>query len=88
MSNGGGPACLRLRVQMTEAQMLAVHSGVVMTLEKLDALEAIIKEHYRDKLSLNDLGDLNFLNESRAALEALTQFLELENLYDFQKEAM
>jgi len=88
MSNGGGPACLRLRVQMTEAQMLAVHSGVVMTLEKLDALEAIIKEHYRDKLSLNDLGDLNFLNESRAALEALTQFLDLENLYDFQKEAM
>jgi len=85
MSNGGGPACLRLRVQMTEDQMAAVHPGVVMTLEKLDGLETLIKKYYRDRLSLNDLGDPLFLNESRAALNALTQFLDFENLYDFQR---
>lgn len=87
MSNGGGPACLRLRVQMTEHEMAAVHPGVVMTLEKLNALETLIKKHYRDRLSLNDLGDSEFLNESRAALDALTQFLDLGNLYDFQRHA-
>jgi len=87
MSNGGGPACLRLRVAMTPDAMASVHSGVVMTKEKIAALRGVISTHYRDRLTLDDMGDPQFLGEVRGALDALTQVLDLPNLYDFQKDA-
>ncbi len=85
MANGGGPACLRLRVALDAGQRAAVHEGVVMDHSKLDTLEAWVKTYYRDRLSIDDLGDLKFLQESREALDALTQLLDLPNLYDFQR---
>ena len=85
MSNGGGPACLRLRVAMSDAARAAVHPGVVMSKAKLDELRAWVKDHYRDALTLEDLGDPAFLIEVRTALDALTQILDLPNLYDFQR---
>lgn len=87
MSNGGGPACLRLRVAMSEPAMAAMHQGVVMTAAKLDSLRAVVRTHYRDSLTLDDIADPAFLTESRAALDAITQALDLPNLYDFQKDA-
>lgn len=85
MANGGGPACLRLRVVMNAAQQDAVHSGVIMTHDKIGVLEEWVKTHYRDRVGLNDLQDAKFLQESRDALDALTQILDLPNLYDFQR---
>jgi succinylarginine dihydrolase len=41
--------------------------------------------HYRDKLHPDDLGDPKLLQESRAALEDLTNILQLGSIYDFQK---
>jgi succinylarginine dihydrolase len=87
MSNGGGPACLRLRVAMGPEAMAAVHPGVVMTKEKIADLRGVIKTHYRDRLVLDDLGDPQFLGEVRGALDALSQALDLPNLYDFQRDA-
>ena len=85
MSNGGGPACLRLRVVLNSAQRKAVHPGVIMDAAKLDALENWVNTHYRDRLTLSDLGDTQFLDSTRTALDALTQLLDLPNLYDFQR---
>lgn len=85
MANGGGPACLRLRVALNTQQRAAVHSGVVMDHGKIEALENWVKAHYRDRLSRDDLGDPKFLQESRDALDELTQVLDLPNLYDFQR---
>jgi succinylarginine dihydrolase len=87
MANGGGPACLRLRVAVTPAQQAAIHSGVVMNHERLTVLENWVKTHYRDRLTIEDLGDPKFLQESRDALDALTQILDLPGLYDFQRSA-
>ena len=87
MANGGGPACLRLRVLLDSAQQAAVHEGAVMTPAKIAALENWVKAHYRDRLALEDLGDAIFLAETRAALDALTKLLDLPNLYDFQRTA-
>lgn len=87
MANGGGPACLRLRVVLNDAQQTAVHSGVVMTHDKISILEDWVKTHYRDRLTIDDLGDRKFLQESRDALDALTQILDLPGLYDFQRNA-
>ncbi|MEM9600003.1 MAG: N-succinylarginine dihydrolase [Pseudomonadota bacterium] len=87
MSNGGGPACLRLRVAMGDEAMTAVHPGVVMTKPKLDALRDVVRTHYRDRLTLDDMADPQFLTDVRAALDALTQVLDLPGLYDFQRDA-
>ena len=87
MSNGGGPACLRLRVALGEEARAAVHRGVVMDGPTLNTLRDWVRRHYRDRLSLDDIGSAEFLTEVRAALDELTQILDLPGLYDFQKAA-
>ena len=85
MRNGGGPACLRLRVPLSQVEFANMHQGVIMDAAKLDWLEAWVKRHYRDRLSPEDLSDPQLATESFEALDALTQFLDLGSLYDFQR---
>ena len=85
MANGGGPACLRLRVVLSENQLAAIHPNIVMSDAKLDVIEDWVRTYYRDQLSGEDLSDPGFLNEMREALDALTQILDLPGLYDFQR---
>src|SRR5690606_35631767 len=51
MQNGGGPACLRLRVALNERELAAVNPGVVMTPTLFDTLNAWVDKHYRDRLT-------------------------------------
>lgn len=84
MRNGGGPACLRLRVALTEAESAAMHQGIVMT-EALHArLVAWVEKHYRDRLAPDDLADPVLAIEIQAALDELTTILQLPGLYEFQ----
>lgn len=85
MHNGGGPACLRLRVVLTDAERAAVNAQSWITNEKADALEVWVKQHYRDRLVFADLADAALLNETRTALDRLTQLLGLGSIYDFQR---
>lgn len=85
MSNGGGPACLRLRVVLDEGDLAAMHPGPLMDAVRLDLLEAWVQAHYRDELSLEDLGDPNLLDESRRALDELTSLLGIGSIYEFQR---
>ena len=80
MRNGGGPACLRLRVVMTDAELGACHQGVLLTEERIDALQAVVRKAYRDRLAPEDLADLSFADECRIAREALLDVLGLEEL--------
>lgn len=80
MRNGGGPACLRLRVVMTEDQLSECHQGVLLDEETIDELQAAVRSTYRDRLSPADLADPSFAEECRAAREALLRILELEEL--------
>lgn len=84
MRNGGGPACLRLRVVLTDAELAAVNQACLLTESLFVELTAWIMRHYRDSLSPDDLGDPRLLEESRAALDELTGILGLGNVYDFQ----
>jgi succinylarginine dihydrolase len=84
MQNGGGPACLRLRVVLNTEQLQATHKKVILTEALYLRLVKWIKKHYRDTLSLDDLRDPHLLKESRAALDELTQVLSLGSIYDFQ----
>lgn len=77
MGNGGGPACLRLRVELTPEQRAAVHPGVVLD-DRLDAaLDAWIDRHHRDLLTPDDLADPSLLRESRDAMADLAEILRL-----------
>ena len=85
MSNGGGPACLRLRVPLAAEQLAAVHPGVRVTPALLDRLEDWVRRHHRDTLTAEDLADPQLLCESRESLDALSRLLSLGSIYRFQQ---
>lgn len=85
MRNGGGPACLRLRVALTEVEAAAMHQGVVMTDALYHRLVAWVGKHYRDRLAPEDLADPSLAVEVQTALDELTTILGLQGLYEFQK---
>ena len=82
MRNGGGPACLRLRVALTGEQAGAMHQGVVMTETLYATLVAWVEKHYRESLSPQDLADPQLAIECASALEDLSRILALPGLYD------
>ena len=84
MQNGGGPACLRLRVALKDNELAAVNPGVIMTPQLYDTLNVWVDKHYRDRLSESELADPQLLIECRTALDELTQILKLGTVYPFQ----
>lgn len=86
MRNGGGPACLRLRVAMSEEEFAYMHQGVLLTDALYDRLTTWVNQHYRDRLELKDLADPHLVEESHTALDELTGILGLGSIYPFQME--
>lgn len=84
MQNGGGPACLRLRVALNETELAAVNPRVIMTAPLYGTLTQWVEKHYRDRMSETDLTDPGLLLECRAALDELTKILKLGSVYPFQ----
>lgn len=82
MANGGGPACLRLRVVLTEAELVNLSGRVILDDALYDDLVAWVEKHYRETLSPDELGDIALLNETTVALSELSDILQLPNLYD------
>ncbi len=85
MRNGGGPACLRLRVVLTESEIAAVAPGVFINDASYTQLCAWVRQHYRESLAPEDVGSPDLWREALAALEELTQILGLPKLYEFQR---
>lgn len=85
MRNGGGPACLRLRVAMSEQEKQAVNQNVLMNDKLFNTLNQWVDTHYRDQISEADLADPQLLTETRTALDELTQILDLGSVYQFQQ---
>lgn len=79
MQNGGGPACLRLRVVVTPRQLEAVHGGVRFDDRLHAALRQCIEHHYRDELTVDDLADPALIDENLAAVRAIRSVLDLPN---------
>lgn len=75
MHNGGGPACLRLRVVLTEKELAAVHPTVFLTEARYEELSAWVNRHYRDQLTVDDLADPRLVEEVAIALEELHAML-------------
>jgi succinylarginine dihydrolase len=86
MRNGGGPACLRLAVDLTAAERDAIGARVFLDDKLAGELDGWIRRCYRDRLAPDDLGDPALLDESRRALDELTTILELPSIYSFQRD--
>jgi succinylarginine dihydrolase len=82
MRNGGGPACLRLRVALTDDEAAAMHQGVIMTEALYATLVPWVERHYRDRVEPKDLADPQLAIECATALEELERLLGLPGLYD------
>lgn len=87
MRNGGGPACLRQRVVLTEQELTAANQHVFMNDQLFNTLNNWVDKHYRDRMNDSDLADPQLLIESRTALDELTQILQLGSIYPFQLES-
>jgi succinylarginine dihydrolase len=86
MQNGGGPACLRLRVVLTEAERAAASPALVLDGPLHLRLADWIERRYREEIAPEDLGDPALLRESRTALDELTRILKLgRDFYPFQR---
>ncbi|MFV1989692.1 MAG: N-succinylarginine dihydrolase [Acidimicrobiales bacterium] len=81
MRNGGGPACLRLRVQLTPEELRSVNPGFLVDEAKLDELEEWVKKHYREILTPADLGQSELLDEVGVAFGALEEILDAPGLF-------
>ncbi|WP_368541172.1 N-succinylarginine dihydrolase [Enterobacter soli] len=85
MANGGGPACLRLRVVLTPQEMQAVNPAVMMNEQLFNTLNGWVDRYYRDRLTQADLVDPQLLREGREALDELSTILKLGAVYPFQR---
>ena len=67
MHNGGGPACLRLRVVMPKQQA----TGLLMNDGILANLTEVIQRRYRDDLCPADLADPALIDESQRTIDEI-----------------
>jgi succinylarginine dihydrolase len=74
MKNGGGPACLRLRVPLTDPERAAIGANVFFE-DVGSELGAWVAKHYRDRVEPADLADAVFFDENRRALAELSSIL-------------
>ena len=72
MKNGGGPACLRLRVVLMARELESVHTSAILTDSLYAELAGWVERRYRDRLEPDDLADPALVEECRAALDDLS----------------
>lgn len=85
MMNGGGPACLRLRLVLSDDALSSAHQGTLLNPQRCAELRSLIERRWRDRMPPADLADPDLLVESRTALDELTGLLGLGSIYPFQR---
>jgi len=78
MRNGGGPACLRLRVAVDEAALAAIDSRFLLDEGKWEALHRLVEAHWPETIAPDDLGDPAMWDAAWSARRALRAHLGLE----------
>jgi len=84
MQNGGGPACLRLRVPLSEDELEQMHPGVRLSASLTLQLRDWVSRWYPETLHEDDLADPALLRSVRDALQELTDLLAIGPVYPFQ----
>lgn len=79
MCNGGGPACLRLRVPMSRRAAAGVAPAFILDEGRLDRLARLVETHWPERIAPGDLVDPALWSAAFAAHDALEAFIEAEN---------
>jgi succinylarginine dihydrolase len=77
MANGGGPACLRLRVV---ADPFAVDPRFLVDEAKLDRIAQLVSQTWPEQIDASDLGQPELIREIEGARTALLDLLDLTEL--------
>ena len=77
MANGGGPACLRLRVVADPA---TVDSRFLLGEANVDRIAAIVAKYWPEQIDPRDLGNAGLASDVVTARSALLQHLDLAEL--------
>ena len=77
MANGGGPACLRLRVV---AEPAAIDPRFLVDQAKLDTIAEVISRYWPEQIRHDELQDAGLIEEVERARAALLQALNLTEL--------
>lgn len=84
MQNGGGPACLRLRVPLSDTELNALAPGTLLSTSLANQLRDWVTQWYPEDLHTAELADPALLRSVRDALQALTDLLNIGPVYPFQ----
>ena len=76
MRNGGGPACLRLRVPVSAAAMAGMDSRFLLDERRWEALYRLVERHWPERIDAAALADPALWDEALAAHDALDALLE------------
>ncbi|TKD51187.1 N-succinylarginine dihydrolase [Sphingomonas baiyangensis] len=79
MANGGGPACLRLRVVADPA---TIDPRFLVDAARLDAIEAVVEAHWPEAIAHDAIGEPALVATVEAARRALLEALGLVELID------
>jgi succinylarginine dihydrolase len=79
MANGGGPACLRLRVVADPA---TVDPRFLVDDARLDTIAAVVREHWPEAIAAAEIGDRALIGRIERARHALLEALDLVGLID------
>lgn len=84
MRNGGGPACLRLRIILNDTELKEMNQQVLFSERLYERLREWIHKHYNDTLKKEDLFSPALYDKNCLALHELTNILNLGKIYSFQ----
>lgn len=79
MANGGGPACLRLRVP---CDPVLVDPRFLVDERKLDRIATVIEAHWPEVIDIGSIGDPHLIGRIVEARRALLKALDLVELFD------
>jgi succinylarginine dihydrolase len=80
MKNGGGPACLRLRVPLNDRELQSIHKGVILTPQLYGEVKNWIERNYLDELHMDDFLNSQFLEANERAQDEILELLKLPNI--------
>ncbi|WP_010187709.1 N-succinylarginine dihydrolase [Sphingomonas sp. PAMC 26605] len=78
MRNGGGPACLRLRVAVDDAAFAAIDPRFLLDPARCALLADLVERHWPERIAPDDLGDPALWRQCRTARAALLEGLGFE----------
>ncbi|MGZ8363470.1 MAG: N-succinylarginine dihydrolase, partial [Caulobacteraceae bacterium] len=76
MRNGGGPACLRLRVPVSDEAVAAIDQRFLLDEAKWDALGRVVEANWPEALAPADLTNPGLWAQAREAMRALNETVD------------